>query len=147
MSINEEQPTPIATIHRPAWELVIEYVKVVFPSGSDAPVVDVILQDMAERDQLGRKRYGVPLTAHNGRDPMVDAYQEALDYAVYLMAALDEMGVIVNGWGGPTKEPDQTAEMLGQVFSAHMAMLPMLRQLILNKPSAPTPPPSDKTAA
>lgn len=147
MSINEEQPTPIATIHRPAWELVIEYVKVVFPSGSDAPVVDVILQDMAERDQLGRKRYGVPLTAHNGRDPMVDAYQEALDYAVYLMAALDELGVIVNGRGGPTKEPDQTAEMLGQVFSAHMAMLPMLRQLILNKPSDPTPPPSGKTAA
>lgn len=31
-----------------------------------------------------------PLQAHNGRDPLVDAYQEALDLVVYLRQAIEE---------------------------------------------------------
>ena len=34
--------------------------------------------------------HGTPLQAHNGRDPLVDAYQEALDLAVYLRQAIEE---------------------------------------------------------
>lgn len=45
---------------------------------------------MHERDRIGRERYGVPLTAHNGRDALQDAYEEALDQSVYLKQAMVE---------------------------------------------------------
>jgi hypothetical protein len=67
-----DQPPPIRSDRRPVWDLVIE--------------------DMRERDRVGRQRYGTPLQAHNGRDPLVDAYQEALDLAVYLRQAIEERG-------------------------------------------------------
>lgn len=46
--------------------------------------------DMKERDRVGRERYGTPLQAGNGRDALVDAYQEALDLVVYLRQAIEE---------------------------------------------------------
>jgi hypothetical protein len=49
-----------------------------------------VIADMHERDQVGRERYGTPLQAHNGRDALVDAYQEALDLVVYLRQAIEE---------------------------------------------------------
>ena len=67
-----DQPAPVPTPGRAIWDLVIA--------------------DMAERDQVGRQRYGTPLQAHNGRDALVDAYQEALDLVVYLRQAIEERG-------------------------------------------------------
>lgn len=69
MTVND-QPPPIPNDGRPVWELVIE--------------------DMKERDHVGRARYGTPLQTHNGRDALVDAYQEALDLCVYLKQAIAE---------------------------------------------------------
>lgn len=66
----EDQPPPIPNDGVPVWDLVIA--------------------DMQERDQVGRARYGTPLQTHNGRDPLVDAYQEALDLVVYLRQAIEE---------------------------------------------------------
>jgi len=68
--INEPQPAPTTNDSQPIWELVIA--------------------DMKERDQVGRERYGTPLQANNGRDALVDAYQEALDLVVYLRQAIEE---------------------------------------------------------
>lgn len=65
-----EQPPPKHNDSRSIWDLVIE--------------------DMRARDHLGRSRYTTPLQAHNGRDALMDAYQEALDLAVYLRQALEE---------------------------------------------------------
>jgi hypothetical protein len=70
MSKISDQPAPVLTAGPPIWELVIA--------------------DMVERDQVGRLRYGTPLQAHNGRDALVDAYQEALDLVVYLRQAIEE---------------------------------------------------------
>jgi len=56
-------------------------------------IVDLVLADMDERERVGRERYGTPLTAGNGRDHLIDAYQEALDFAVYLAAHLDEHSI------------------------------------------------------
>jgi hypothetical protein len=67
-----EQPKPTHNANPPVWALV--------------------MKDMELRDQLGRQRYGTPLQAHNGRDALVDAYQEALDLAVYLRQAIYERG-------------------------------------------------------
>lgn len=67
---DDEQPEPRPTTGRPVWELVVE--------------------DMHARDRLGRRRYGVPLQAGNGRDALRDAYEEALDLVVYLRQAIEE---------------------------------------------------------
>ena len=61
------------------------------PIPSDRPAVwDLVIADMQDRDRIGRERYGTPLQPHNGRDALVDAYQEALDLAVYLRQAIAE---------------------------------------------------------
>lgn len=44
-----------------------------------------------ERDRLGVRKYGTRLRAHNGRRALVDAYQEALDLAVYLRQCIEEL--------------------------------------------------------
>ena len=70
---DQNQPQP-ATQRRPGvpatWRLVIE--------------------DMKDRDRIGREKYGTPLQPHNGRDSLVDAYQEALDLCVYLRNEIEE---------------------------------------------------------
>jgi hypothetical protein len=53
-------------------------------------IVDLVLTDLAERKRIGIARYGTPLQAHNGRDALIDAYQEALDLACYLRQAIEE---------------------------------------------------------
>ena len=61
------------------------------PVANDLPAVwPLVIMDMAARDQVGRERYGVPLQPHNGRDALMDAYQEALDLCAYLKQALME---------------------------------------------------------
>ena len=55
---------------------------------SDIP--ELVVADIAQRKQLGISRYGVPLQAHNGRDALQDAYEEALDLAMYLRQAIEE---------------------------------------------------------
>jgi len=59
------------------------------PSGHP-PVWDLVVADMRARDLVGRLRYSTPLLPHNGRDALVDAYQEALDLVVYLRQAIYE---------------------------------------------------------
>jgi hypothetical protein len=65
-----EQPAPQSNLLPGVWSLVIG--------------------DMEERDQLGTMRYGTKLQPFNGRDALTDAYQEALDLAVYIRQALYE---------------------------------------------------------
>jgi hypothetical protein len=61
------------------------------PKKSNAPASwDLVLADIKIRDAVGAKKYGVRLTPGNGRDALVDAYQEALDLVVYLRTALYE---------------------------------------------------------
>jgi len=53
-------------------------------------VWDLVLEDMRARDAAGAEKYGTRLQPHNGRDFLMDAYQEALDLAVYLRGAIYE---------------------------------------------------------
>lgn len=87
----EDQPPPKATTLRPCWEMVIDDVlDTAVPDGIAMTIVDRVITDMRERDAVGRQRYGVPLTADNGRDQLVDAYQEGLDQSVYMRAFIEE---------------------------------------------------------
>lgn len=61
------------------------------PAASDHPAIwPLVIQDMAQRHQLGIERYGRALQPHNGRNALVDAYQEALDLCVYLRQVIYE---------------------------------------------------------
>lgn len=61
------------------------------PAPNDGPAVwDLVIADMRARDHVGRRKYGTPLQAHNGRDTLQDAYEEALDLAVYLRTLIAE---------------------------------------------------------
>jgi hypothetical protein len=59
--------------------------------GSNSPDIwGLVIKDMLDRNSFGTKKYGTPLRANNGRNPLVDAYQEALDLCVYLRQAIYE---------------------------------------------------------
>ncbi len=61
------------------------------PIKNDNPAVwDLVLKDIEERDIIGEKKYGVRLQPHNGRDSLVDVYQELLDAVVYIRKCIYE---------------------------------------------------------
>lgn len=53
-------------------------------------VTDLVLADFKARRKLGRASYGEALTTHNQRNALQDAYEEALDLALYLRQELEE---------------------------------------------------------
>jgi hypothetical protein len=59
------------------------------PTGGPS-IWDLVIADMEERDLFGQEKYGTPLQAFNGRKPLNDAYQEALDQVVYLRQEIEE---------------------------------------------------------
>lgn len=70
MSLNDPQPDPEVSDGVAVWDLVIA--------------------DMKEREIMGVKKYGMRLGVNNNREPLIDAYQEALDLAVYLRQEIYE---------------------------------------------------------
>lgn len=59
--------------------------------GTARHIRDRVAEDLEARKQLGLDRYGSILQAHNGRDMLRDAYEEAQDLAVYLRGCLSEI--------------------------------------------------------
>lgn len=68
--MSKPEPPPVANSHPAVWDLVIK--------------------DMKDRDESGLAKYGTRLQPHNGRNALVDAYQEVLDLAVYLRQKIYE---------------------------------------------------------
>ena len=61
------------------------------PRRNDLPAVwDLVVADMVHRDRIGRERYGTPLQPMNGRDALIDLYQELLDAVVYVRQLIFE---------------------------------------------------------
>lgn len=61
------------------------------PVPNDSPSMhDLVMQDIEKRKEFGFKKYGTHLQADNGRDPLQDAYEEALDLVVYLKQSITE---------------------------------------------------------
>lgn len=50
----------------------------------------LVVEDVQARERVGIERYGKPLDPHNGRDAVMDAYEEALDLVMYLRQVLAE---------------------------------------------------------
>jgi len=55
-------------------------------------VLPLVIEDLQSRAEHGKLQYGTYLQTHNGRDALLDAYQEALDLVMYLKQALLERG-------------------------------------------------------
>lgn len=57
-------------------------------SQSTLDVFEALSDDLVGREAIGFAQHGKPLLANDGRDWLQEAYEEALDHAVYLKAAL-----------------------------------------------------------
>lgn len=49
-----------------------------------------VRDDLCARARMGKEKYGTFLRTHNGRDPIVDQYQEVLDALMYSRQSRDE---------------------------------------------------------
>jgi hypothetical protein len=52
--------------------------------------IERIIEIAKQRDEFGANKYGTRLQPFNGRDPLVDAFQEGLDQLVYIEQELFE---------------------------------------------------------
>lgn len=60
------------------------------PKGKGRDIIALVKEDLQSRSEYGIMTYGETLKAFNGRDALLDAYQEALDLAVYLRQVIEE---------------------------------------------------------
>jgi hypothetical protein len=61
------------------------------PVINDHPdIQSAVIADIEARRELGIQRYGTALQPNNGRDMLLDAYDEAIDLAIYLKGAIVE---------------------------------------------------------
>ena len=55
---------------------------------------DLLRDDITAREKIGDAEYGQPLLPFNGRNSILDAYEECLDMAVYLRQEIEERKVL-----------------------------------------------------
>lgn len=84
-----DQPAPEPTGGESMHDLVAGDLTIWWP---ESVGVTWMRAELAERKRIGLERYGTLLQAGNGRDALVDAFQESLDLVVYLRQALAEFG-------------------------------------------------------
>jgi hypothetical protein len=60
------------------------------PVGEGQPIYPLVVADIESRVTAGLNKYGTVLRASNGRDALMDAYQEAIDLVMYLRQAMFE---------------------------------------------------------
>lgn len=141
MSAIVDQPSPIVTNRRPSWEIVTSYVDQLWNENAygSSGVIAIVLSDMRERDVIGHQRYGTRLTAGNGRDHLVDAYQELLDGCVYIATALEEHGVGPSTLIDEDQVPDRAKRWhlhcVQQLFASQVRAAIQLRALIEERAS------------
>ncbi len=60
------------------------------PKTGKTSILELVQIDLQARSDMGLKKYGTRLFSHNGRDALMDAYQEALDPVMYLRQLIEE---------------------------------------------------------
>lgn len=87
-SMHQEYPRKCVRCGKPE---VTDWVPQAPPTPNSRPAIaDLLLEDIARRKKFGIQKYGTPLQAHNGRDSLMDAYEEVLDLAMYLRQLIEE---------------------------------------------------------
>ncbi len=88
LNLNKHEPDPIRKAGAEAvWPAVWQDVRQI---STVYPVSEQVIADMADRDRIGWERYNGPLVVHDGRNTLVDLYQELLDAIVYTKKTLME---------------------------------------------------------
>ena len=65
-------------------ELVLKDVVIMAETNDDNYIGELITRDIQARIDLGKQKYGTVLQSHNGRDALMDSYQESIDLCMYL---------------------------------------------------------------
>lgn len=60
------------------------------PKSGNVDIWPLVIADIEDRVKMGQAKYGTVLQANNGRDSLMDAYQEAIDLVLYLRQAIEE---------------------------------------------------------
>lgn len=60
------------------------------PEGIGPDICTLVKADLEGRAVMGKRKYGERLKPNNGRDALVDAYQESLDLCMYLRQVIVE---------------------------------------------------------
>lgn len=93
------------------------------PVGDGADITGLVVTDLLIRKEAGAKKYGTPLKAFNGRDALVDAYQEGLDMVLYLRQRLEENGVRSTTPGPQIETTDRiTVRIVQRMGGDHMVV-------------------------
>lgn len=87
MTLNTPEPAPVANDAPATWLRVIDDTIGRFLRVGARGAVQRLLMDMTTRHHDGVAKYGTPLQPNNGRDSLKDAYQEVLDFCVYVKNA------------------------------------------------------------
>lgn len=89
------------------------------PLPSSGDIWALVMSDMADRRNVGIERYSTPLQAMNGRDALVDAYQEALDLVAYVRQEIEQRTI-----------KQQVIGVLFDVYTDSLRIVRILRQEI-----------------
>jgi len=60
------------------------------PLPGQADIWPLVMDDIKARVDMGISKYDTVLQAGNGRDALMDAYQEAIDLVMYLRQMIEE---------------------------------------------------------
>lgn len=60
------------------------------PEVGSTEVYKLVLADLTARKWMGIAKYGTPLMVENGRDHLMDLYQELLDAVMYIRAEIEK---------------------------------------------------------
>lgn len=78
------------------------------PKEGKIAILPLVIADLQTRSDTGAKKYGSVLKSDNGRDALIDAYQEAMDLVMYLRQLIEEK---VTKWGEFTQKHLTTGEL------------------------------------
>jgi hypothetical protein len=74
-------------------------------------VFELVHADLRERERVGTETYGGPLLTFDGRDALWEAYEEALDMAMYLRKAIAERNAGADRSGTRKEEAEVSARV------------------------------------
>lgn len=94
------------------------------PVGHGQKVLPFVLDQLRRRAEMGKAKYGDFLKIDNGRDAIMDAYQELLDLTMYLGQAILEREerrkkVGYYYYGDPTK--DEKIHPIAEIIARHLS--------------------------
>jgi hypothetical protein len=102
------------------------------PAACDGPDCWLlVMKDMEQRRMDGIAKYGVPVRPENGRDALIDLYQELLDAVVYTRQEIEKRSLPLLALEHMVVTAIRTGEvgLDGSASSAFNAVLAWIRQL------------------